>query len=248
MNKILIGAIVVILFAGGIYFFTQQSAPPEESEQMEVAEEAMEMEQEGEMAMEEEEEATMMASLEEYNYELDTEESTFEWAGRKAIGDEHFGTVEIESGQVLADGTDVQEAVFIMDMTTITATDGDNAAMQERLAGHLKADDFFGVEEYPTAMLRVTEVEEIPDAEAGEPNYTVMADLTIKDITEGIEFPAKITEEEDGNVTATAEFSIDRTLWDVRFGSGKFFDDLGDNLIEDEFDVTVNLVFVPTGE
>ena len=122
---------------------------------------------------------------------------------------------------------------FEIDMTTIRCTDlsGDS---QAKLEGHLKSDDFFGVKNYNTATLVAKNF--IPNGREGE--YKVIADLTIKGITKEIKFYANV-----GENNATADITVDRTEFDVRYGSGSFFDNLGDKTIYDNFDLTVNLVY-----
>jgi polyisoprenoid-binding protein YceI len=69
-------------------------------------------------------------------------------------------------------------------------------------------------------------------------DFDVKADITIKDITKAIAFTVTI----NGN-TATSDIKIDRTEFNIRYGSGSFFDGLGDNMIYDEFNLVVNLRF-----
>ena len=118
---------------------------------------------------------------------------------------------------------------FVVDMTSISNEDlsGDNRA---KLEGHLKSDDFFGVENYPTAKLVITNVVK------NENTYKVTGDLTIKETTEPITFDL---EEAGDNFTTT--LTIDRSKYNVRYGSGSFFDNLGDKTIYDDFTLDINL-------
>ncbi|TVR82836.1 MAG: YceI family protein [Saprospirales bacterium] len=163
-------------------------------------------------------------------------ESTLYWKGYK-VGGWHEGFVTIKDGHLSFDDQgNFNGGRFVIDMTTINTTDltGNSA---ERLEGHLKSDDFFSVETYPEAHLNIKRV-----ISRGEPgDYRIVADLTIKGITHEIRFNTLI--EDKGNMKhAVAEFKVDRSLYDVRFGSGSFFANLGDNTIYDEFDIKVNLV------
>ena len=168
-------------------------------------------------------------------HSIDTESSEIVWNGKKVTG-EHFGTIKIKSGKL-----DISEGVltggnFLIDMSTITSTDLSGEYLQ-KLNGHLKSDDFFGVEKHPTAAFVIKDVEtkEIP----GE--YKVTGNLTIKEITKSIQFDAQLTS--DGNsITAVADIVVDRSEFDVRYGSGSFFDDLGDKTIYDDFYLHVNLI------
>ncbi|TVR89699.1 MAG: YceI family protein [Saprospirales bacterium] len=167
---------------------------------------------------------------------IDNSESTLYWKGYK-VGGWHEGFVTIKEGTLkFDDDGSFTGGNFVIDMTTIIATDltGDSKA---RLEGHLKSDDFFGVETHPEAHLDIKRV-----ISRGQPgDYRIVADLTIKDITHEIRFNTKMEDKGDMK-TATAEFNVDRSLYDVRFGSGTFFSNLGDNTIYDEFDIKVNLV------
>ena len=165
--------------------------------------------------------------------EVNTETSVIEWTGKKVLGmGAHNGTIKIKSGSLEFDGDALVGGSFVIDMTTITNVDmaGKNGA--GRLEGHLKSDDFFGVQTYPEATLSIT------SAKAKHGSYEVTADLTIKGKTAPVTFMADVTTH-----TANAAFDVDRTLFDVKYGSGKFFDDLGDKAISDQFNIVVKLTY-----
>lgn len=172
-------------------------------------------------------------------YQVDTDASTVGWYGTHAVGNDHRGTVELTSGEVTFDDSGaLTGGNFVIDMTTIEDED-DNA----RLEGHLRSDDFFSVETHPTSVFVLT------NASMTEGDmYEVTGDLTIKGIANEITFPATIMSAEDGQVTATATFLVDRAQFDVRYGSGSFFDDLGDSLIEDNMEFTLDLVATVGGD
>ena len=117
-------------------------------------------------------------------------------------------------------------------MSTINTTDLDGS-MKGKLEGHLKSDDFFGVSNHPTAKLVFNEVEA-----SGKNAYNVIGDLTIKGKTNPVNFTMSIY----GN-KATASLKIDRTKYDVKYGSTSFFDNLKDKAIYDEFDLVADLEF-----
>jgi len=164
-----------------------------------------------------------------------TSESSLHWQGYK-VGGDHEGFVDIKSGELVfdADGK-LTGGHFVMDMTSISCTDlsGDSNA---RLVGHLKSDDFFDVEKHPEARIDFKRV-----ISRGQPgDYRIVADLTIKDITHEIRFNTML--EDRGNMkVGSSEMAIDRSKYNVRFGSGTFFSNLGDNTIYDEFDITVTV-------
>lgn len=161
---------------------------------------------------------------------VDVSKSTVTWKGYKVTG-EHEGTINLESGVLMFDGKTLTGGKFTMDMTSINTTDleGD---YKGKLDGHLKSADFFGVDKHPTAKFEITKAVKKGDV------YTVTGDLTIKSITNPITFDMTVK----GN-SATASLKIDRAKYDVRYGSGSFFDNLGDKTIYDEFDLNVNLMF-----
>ena len=175
-----------------------------------------------------------LLSGEAKDYNVSTTESTVEWVGKKVTG-QHNGTITLKNGTLAMEDGKLTGGSFTIDMTTITDTDLSGGS-KEKLEGHLKSDDFFGVEKYPTSTFVITRA--VPQ---GPGKYKVIGNITIKGKTEQIQFPATV-EEKDGKIMASANITIDRSKFDVRFGSGSFFDNLGDKTIYDNFDLTVNLV------
>lgn len=169
-------------------------------------------------------------------YTVDTTASTIEWYGSKPIGLSESGTVAIREGQLRFNGAELIDGTFVVDMTTIETTT-QSGDMKNMLEGHLKSDEFFGVETYPTATLVIKSV----TPTGVENQYTVVGDLTIKETTAEVEFVTDVTVVEQ-QLQATAKLIIDRAVYDVRYGSGSFFSDLGDDLISDEMELTINLV------
>jgi polyisoprenoid-binding protein YceI len=161
---------------------------------------------------------------------VNVKESTIMWEGEKLTGS-HEGTIQLKDGFFLMEDGELTGGEFTADMTSIDVTDleGDS---RKKLMGHLMSDDFFGVENYETAKFVITTVAKKGDV------YGVSGDLTIKGKTNPIAFDMKM-----GENSATTKLTIDRTKYDVRYGSGSFFDNIGDNTIYDEFDLTINLKF-----
>lgn len=169
------------------------------------------------------------------SYGVDTEASVINWKGYKVTG-QHHGTVKVKSGELQYEGEELVGGTFDIDMTSIKVGDLEGEWAQ-KLEGHLKSDDFFGVEKYPTATFEITEV-----VSRGKPgDYRITGNLTIKESTNPVKFNTMVTEE-GGKRMATAEVTIDRSEYDVRYGSGSFFDNLGDKTIYDEFDLQIELV------
>lgn len=160
--------------------------------------------------------------------------SIIEWTAKKVTG-QHNGTVAIKEGELKMNHGVLAGGSFTMDMTTITVTDITGGG-KAKLEGHLKSNDFFSVDSFNTAKLVITKVQN-----KGEGNYNITADLTIKGITNPISFDANLTSEGD-IIKAVANIRVDRTLYNVRYGSGKFFENLGNSMIYDEFDLAVTLV------
>ncbi len=169
-------------------------------------------------------------------YQVDTEKSVITWKGEKVTGS-HTGNISIKEGEFLFEDDLLTGGSFVIDMTSMTNTDLKDEGTKNKLMGHLKSDDFFGVEKYPTANFEATKV-----ISRGKPgDYKIVGNMTIKDHTEEIRFNASINSEGD-QIKGVADITLDRTLYDVRYGSGSFFDNLGDKTIYDEFYLQIELV------
>jgi polyisoprenoid-binding protein YceI len=166
----------------------------------------------------------MASALLAQNVQLDTEKSRIEWLGKKVTG-EHTGEISFKSGKLSFDGSVLTGGNFEVDMHSITCTDLTNEEYNQKLVGHLKSDDFFGVEKFPTSTLSLTAVRKTADKE-----YLAKGKLTIKGKSNPVEFKVS----QNGKVFEGA-MVIDRSLYDVKYGSGKFFDNLGDKMIYDDF-------------
>lgn len=158
-------------------------------------------------------------------------ESVVSWKGYKVLG-QHTGEIRIKEGNLDFEGDNLVGGEFVIDMSTISSTDLEGETAQ-KLIGHLSSPDFFGIADYPTATFTITKV--VSRGKAGD--YKITGDLTIKESTESITFNALF---EDS--VATASTSVDRSKFDVKYGSGSFFQNLGDNTIYDEFDLDIKLV------
>lgn len=167
------------------------------------------------------------------------EKSEVNWNGKKVTG-EHSGTIALQEGELKVAGDQLTGGTLVIDMNTLANTDLTDAEDNGKLVGHLKSDDFFGAEKYPTAKFEITSASPIAGAAAGQPNYNVEGNLTIKDKTNPVTFPATVNVAGDV-VTAQADVKVDRAKYDIRYGSNSFFDDLGDKAIDDEFTVSFDL-------
>ena len=174
-------------------------------------------------------------------YEIDANESTIEWRGTKPTG-EHKGTIEIQEGTLMATTEEITSGRVVVDMNSITVTDEgmddkDKRSLENHLKGTVegKETDFFNVRKYPNATFEITGVTE----ENGQ--KMLQGNLTLKEETKNIQFPVS-TSLGDETITLTSEaFVIDRTDWGVNYGSKSVFDNLGDNFISDNMELTVNV-------
>jgi polyisoprenoid-binding protein YceI len=169
------------------------------------------------------------------NYSVDTAKSKITWKGYKVTGD-HAGTINVKNGNFIYEGSTLTGGSFEIDMTSIAVTDL-QGEWKGKLEGHLKSDDFFGVKNFPTAKFDITKV--TSRGKAGD--YKVTGNLTIKGITKEIRFNANV-DDSSGVPVAKASLKIDRSDYNVKYGSGSFFDNLGDKTIYDEFDLNLELV------
>ena len=176
--------------------------------------------------------ATSAATVSAQAKKIDAGKSRIEWTGKKVTG-QHSGTVNLTEGSLVFSGKKLTGGAFTVDMNSIQDTDLKAGEGKEKLEGHLKSADFFGTDKFPTAKLAFKKI-----ADKGNGVYTVTADLTIKDTTNPVTFDITVK----GN-TATSTFQVNRTKYGIKYGSGSFFENLGDKTISDDFDVTVKLQF-----
>jgi len=160
----------------------------------------------------------------------DIQKTTLEWTGEKLLG-KHTGTIKLQSGWLVWEDNRIKSGEFLIDMLTIKSDEG-----LTRLEEHLRSDDFFSVEKFPVSKLIIQGSDSFEKGTA-----KVTGTLTIKGITNPLEFNARVQKKTDG-VWFFANITVDRTKYNVRYGSGKFFDNLGNSLIYDEFKLNVSLL------
>ena len=169
---------------------------------------------------------------------VDASKSTLKWVGKKVTG-QHEGNINVKSGALEMKNGQLKGGSFVIDMTSITCTDLEGE-WSDKLVGHLNSDDFFSTEKHNTANVEITKVKS-----KGDGKYTIVADLTIKGITKSVEFDAMVNQAASG-VNAKATIKVDRTAYDIKYGSASFFDNLADKAIDNEFIVEVELVANPS--
>ena len=170
-------------------------------------------------------------------YKVDTKKSKVIWTGSK-IGGRHEGTVKIKSGTITFNKNGyLSGAEIIVDMTTIECTDLKDKELNQKLVNHLKSADFFEVDKYPEAKFVITK----PDRRLNQ-DYMVIGKLTIKDKVSEVKVPTTLIFDKDNkSFTTTVSLVFDRTKHDIKYGSEKFFKNLGDKAIYDEVDLLVEI-------
>lgn len=164
------------------------------------------------------------------NFKVTIENSKLTWKGYKPTGS-HTGTITLASGNIVVKNNKLTGGSFVANMNTIKDADG-----SEKLEGHLKSADFFGVAVYPTAKFDITK------SEIKGTKIQVTGNMTIKGITKQITFLATLAVNKD-NVTLTSDtFQIDRTDFNVKYQSKTFFTELKEKFINDDFDFQVTIV------
>lgn len=227
-TKVLFSVIVLALIAlGGWYFFLRSNDASSKNEAATA-------------------DAFATSAVTPGTYVVDPAKSTVSWRAKKPLieGYINSGTIGVTEGSITVLDTEARGS-FTIDINTLNVgltakKPGKEGALEE----HLKSDDFFDVTKYPTATFSIKEVVPGPDSPTTLV-YSIRGDLTMKGRTNEISFPAHIFLKEEA-LHAEAAFEIDRTKWDLTYGSGNFFQNLGDNLIDDMVALSFEIVAAPT--
>ncbi|MFN8258960.1 MAG: YceI family protein [Bacteroidales bacterium] len=164
-------------------------------------------------------------------FKADVAKSKIKWTGEKLTG-KHYGQIKVKSGSLTLKSGNITAGNFVIDMNSITNEDVESAEYKAKLVNHLKSDDFFGTAKYPDATLVITKAGPFSNGKA-----EVTGNITIK----GKSNPNTFTVTKNGDVY-TANIVVDRSKYDVRYGSKTFFEDIGDKVIYDEFKLDIELV------
>lgn len=167
------------------------------------------------------------------NAEVDTQKSIIKWVGKKVTG-QHDGTLKLKEGSLSMKDGKLTGGMFIIDMTTLNCTDLKGGKKAD-LEGHLAGDDFFSIEKYKTAKLSLNKV-----SDKGNGNYLLAGNMTIKGITKPVILNAMVSKEGSG-YKATSKFSVNRTMFGIKYKSSSFFNDLKNRAINDDFDLEITL-------
>ena len=175
--------------------------------------------------------ATTEATAEKYIANVG--ESTIEWKGFKPTGT-HNGTINLENGVLNVVDGKINSGTFLIDMKSIEVLDiPKDDEYNGKLTGHLKSDDFFDVEKHPNAAFEITGLSE------AEGKTMLSGNLTLKDTKNNVTFPVTVTNTDDTLTLTSESFTIDRSKWNVKYGSKSFFDDLGDKFINDDIELKI---------
>lgn len=161
---------------------------------------------------------------------VSTKASSIVWNAKKVTG-EHTGTIGISAGKLVVNKNQITGGNFTIDMKSIVCKDITDPEYNKKFVGHITSGDFFEIEKFPTAQFVISKVT----------GNQISGNLTIKGITKAISFPAQIAVN-NGKVSAKANITIDRTDYNIKYGSKKFFDSIGDKAIFDDFTLAVTLV------
>lgn len=246
MKNTVLGLIAILIIAGAGWWFYQQGGEPTITTFTECAaagHPVMEsyprqcLTPDGRTLVEE---VATSTPLIDGAYQINVETSTLNWEGGKTFipGYTDRGGIKLASGQIgIVDGQPATGQV-VVDMTSITASETSNeSGALSRLVEHLKSDDFFAVATYPTATFSLTGV----TAGTGVNQFILTGNLTVRGVTEPIQIPAIITQQND-TVSLVGEATVNRALYGVEFGSDSLLTGLADSaIIDDEFKLIFSL-------
>ncbi len=169
-------------------------------------------------------------------YVVDTSTSTIAWKGAFVTGKSETGTIALKSGTGKFENGMITSGTFIIDMASLKDKNSN-----ETLEKHLKSDDFFNVEKFPESKFELASI--VPTAT--KDTYTVTGKLTIRDVTKDFSFPIMLTVENQSSIRAVGKITFNRADFNVKYGSSSFFKGLGDKVIGDKIDLTLNLITKP---
>ncbi len=176
-------------------------------------------------------------------YKVDSDASTVEWLGTKP-GGKHWGNVPVSEGKIKIKDGEITGGEFVMDMKKLKVDDPQDPKPKERLRKHLKSPDFFAVDSFPTSKFEITKVAKL-DGETTddgmELTHKISGNLTMRGNTRNVSFRAQVNILEDRIEAKTPQFLIDRTRWDVNFGSKSVFGDAVNTVIHDDIGITIKL-------
>jgi polyisoprenoid-binding protein YceI len=165
----------------------------------------------------------------------DLKQAKIAWVGKKVTG-QHSGIIDLKEAHFQVDGKKFIGGEVLIDMSTIKILDIEDPERLKKLTDHLNSEDFFATAKYPVAKLKITALKPL-----SKDSFEVTGDLTIKNKTNKINFIADIMWHGE-NIHAVGKMSVDRTLYDIKYKSAKYFADLGDKMISDNFEISFELI------
>ena len=165
---------------------------------------------------------------------------TVNWTGSKVIGgSSHTGTLSIALGDLRAKGDQIIGGQFTIDMNSINNTDLSADQGKGKLEGHLKSADFFDVAQYPTATFVITG--STPVTGQADVTHNITGNLTIRDKTNTVTFPANVAVVDNKLTAVTPSFTIDRTEYGVEYGSSSIVGLAKDKVISDDMALVLSI-------
>lgn len=183
-------------------------------------------------------------SIADGRHPVDLTESRVLWTGRNLVN-RHDGAVALKGGWLDFEGNRLTGGRVTLDLTQISCHDLAGTDLHDVLIHHLHDADFFDVANHPEAVLEIAAAAPIEGGTPGAPNLHVTALLHLRGLAHPVEFDAVSGITLDGRAAAQASFAIDRTRWNVRYGSGKLFHRLAGHLVNDLIEIQVRVLTVP---
>jgi polyisoprenoid-binding protein YceI len=184
-------------------------------------------------------EAQSPRAIDTQTFELAAKDVKINWVGKKKLGSKHDGTLVLQKAQVEVKSGELLTGNFEVDMTKLVVLDIKDPENNAKLKRHLESDDFFSVARFPTATFEMTRVEKL--TEKSNRTHQLHGNLTIKGMTEKIDFPATVVIKGD-SVSISSLVTVDRTKYGIRYASENFFENLvGDRVISDNFEVSFDI-------
>ncbi|MFC4993903.1 YceI family protein [Rubritalea tangerina] len=174
-------------------------------------------------------------------YQVDLDNSHLKWIGRNLLNS-HHGSIAITSGKIEIQSGSLVDAQLEVDFTKITCDDLQGSEWHDVLIAHLESDDFFDTEHFPAGGFRLTDSETLADLNSGALNLKLEGDLVMRGQVHPVTLSASAGISPDGQPALQAHFSIDRTHWGMRYGSGKFFSRLAGHLVNDQIELELKII------
>jgi polyisoprenoid-binding protein YceI/rhodanese-related sulfurtransferase len=178
-------------------------------------------------------------ALSDGSFIIDNDLSTIKWDGRNPSST-HFGSVDISEGNIHIKNGKISGRIEV-DMNSIHNINLEGDELQPVLEAHLRSDDFFFTSTFPTAVLTFNEVTPIEPLWQTAPNFHVEGELTMRGITASLNFDMTANQTENNSLTLEAHFDIDRTKWNIIYGSTRFFEHLGMHKVFDLISIQIRI-------